>query len=206
MSNRIRYTTAAQVAEAFPSVAEMMGEGDVVDDRAPLAFLEACAAAEEPAGGIAFAAFALPKREAIWWGCLGLRSLNLLSGPAIQALEATELWVRTPEEAERRRCGEIAMEQEFGNAGAIIAQGAFCSGGSIGLPEFPAVLPEPDITAKCIFGALLGCIGGDDPLKMDARIRRVVLSAVDFAGGGDGKAAWTGPDPQGPPEPDDEDE
>lgn len=188
MANRIRFTAASQVAEAFPASVEAVGVP--MDERSPVEFLREIAASEEPFPGVSFAAFALPRREGIWWGCLCLRQMEVLNADGQAALAVAEAWVRKPDEEERRAAGAIAAKQEFANAGALIAQAAFCSGGSLGPAEFSPVPPAPDLTAKCLNGAMLVAIGTSAPLEAMPNARRCIESAVDFAEGGDGLAPW----------------
>lgn len=188
MANRIRFTAASQVAEAFPASAESVGLP--MDETGPVDFLRAIAESEEPMPGVSFAAFALPKREGIWWGCLCLRQLDVLDADGQAALAITDAWVRKPDEEERRAAGEIAARQEFANAGAMIAQAAFCSGGSLAPAEFGAVPPAPDLTAKCLNGALLVALGQTVPVEIADNARKCIASAIDFAEGGDGMKPW----------------
>lgn len=191
MANRIRFTAAAQVAEAFPAVTESVERE--MGEESPVEFLRHYLDGgdeEEPLPGVTFACFALPKREALWWGCLCLREIGGLDADGQAALATAEAWVRKPDEDERRAAGEIAAAQEFKNAGAMIAQAAFCSGGSIAPAEFATVPPDPDLTAKCLNGAMLVAICSAEPTEIDANAKRCIGSAVDFAEGGDGKGPW----------------
>ena len=188
MANRIRFTAAAQVAETFPAAVEPVGRE--MGEEPPVDFLRGFTESDEPMAGVTFAAFALPRREALWWGCLCLRQLGGLDADGQAALAAAEAWVAKPDDDVRRAAGKIAAEQEFGNAGAMIAQAAFCSGGSLSPAEFGAVPPGPDLTAKCLNGALLVAIGSSEPTEIAGNARRCILCAIDFAEGGDGMAPW----------------
>ena len=103
MANRIRFTTAAQVVEAFPGAAGDLGE--VPPDVSPLDHLAALAAGENLNPAVIFAALALPKRESVWWGCLALRGMGNLDDRTREGLRLAEAWVRQPEEEERRAAG-----------------------------------------------------------------------------------------------------
>ena len=117
MANRIRFTTARQVVEAFPAAEDDIGE--VPEDVAPLDFLSQLAADENPIPALFFAGLALPKREAVWWACLVMRGMGLTEGEAGAGLQAAEAWVRKPEEDERRAAGQFAEEVYFRGAGRL---------------------------------------------------------------------------------------
>ncbi len=190
MTNRIRFTAANQITETFESAAEIIGVE--LGDEPPLETLRKLHTEEDPTPAVAFTCFALPKREAIWWGCLCLRALGGLDRDGQAALAATEAWVRKPDDAERREAGRLALEQEFENPGAVIAQAAFVSGGSLAPAEFEKVPPQQDLTAKCLFGAIRFAAALGEPVEIPDRLRKCVASAIDFCDGGDGQGPWKG--------------
>ena len=57
MANRIRFTTAAQVAKAFPGAASELGE--IPAELAPLDYLAALAAGDDANAAVIFAALAV---------------------------------------------------------------------------------------------------------------------------------------------------
>lgn len=192
MANRIRFTTAAQVVEAFPGAADDLG--DVPDGVAPLDHLAALSAAENPNAAIIFAALALPKRESVWWGCITLRGIAEVTGPlddrAREGLRLAEAWVRHPEEEQRRAAGRYAESQYFEGAGAWIAFAAFTTSGSLAPAGLQAVPPSPEISGKCVAMAIMQATNHPDATRRLANLRVALESARDFAGGGDGTAAW----------------
>ena len=188
MANRIRFTTAAQVVEAFPGAAGELG--DVPEDVSPLGHLATLAAAENPNPAIIFAALALPKRESVWWGCLTLRGMGAADETTREGLRLAEAWVRHPEEEERRAAGEFAESEYFEGAGAWIAFAAFTTSGSLAPAGLQAVPPSPEISGKCVAMAVMLATADEDALLRLENMRCAVESARDFAAGGDGTAAW----------------
>lgn len=188
MANRIRFTTAAQVIEAFPGAAADLGElpGDV----APVDCLAALVEDENPNLAVIFAALALPKRESVWWGCLALRGMGATDETTREGLRLAEAWVRSPEEEERRAAGEFAESEFFEGAGAWIAFAAFTTSGSLAPAGLQAVPPAPEVSGKCVAMAVMLACGHDDALVRRDNLRAAVESARDFAVGGDGTAAW----------------
>jgi hypothetical protein len=100
MSSRIRFTTARQVFDTFATAAT-----DILTqptDEAPLVFIRKLALSDRPIDAIAFCAYLLPRREAVWWACQCVRAIQ---GDAVgedAAMKAAEAWVRDPEESMQR--------------------------------------------------------------------------------------------------------
>lgn len=188
MANRIRFTTAAQVAEAFPGAASELGE--IPPEVSPLDYLAALAAGDDANAAVIFAALALPKRESVWWGCVALRGMGRLDDRVREGLRLAEAWVRNPEEDERRAAGVYAESQYFEGAGAWIAFAAFTTSGSLAPAGLQAVPPSPEISGKCVAMAVLQATNEPDAFARLANLRAAIDSARDFASGGDGTAPW----------------
>lgn len=188
MANRIRFTTAAQVLEAFPAIEDEFG--DVPADVSPLDYLAALAASENPNPAVIFAALALPKRESVWWGCLAIRGMGRLNETTREGLRLAEAWVRHPEEDERRAAGEFAQSEYFEGAGAWIAFAAFTTSGSLAPAGLQSVPPSPEISGKAVAMAVMLATKDEDALERIANMRVAIDSARDFANGGDGTGPW----------------
>lgn len=192
MANRIRFTTAAQVVEAFPGAAAELGE--VPADVSPLDHLAKLAKGDDPNAAVIFAALALPKRESVWWGCVALRGMGSAGGGhddrAREGLRLAEAWVRHPEEDERRAAGVYAESQYFEGAGAWIAFAAFTTSGSLAPAGLQAVPPSPEISGKCVAMAVLQATDNPDAFVRLATLRVAIESVRDFAAGGDGTGPW----------------
>jgi hypothetical protein len=192
MANRIRFTTAAQVAEAFPGAASELGE--LPEGTSPLDHLAQLATRENSTAAIVFAALALPKRESDWWGCVALRGIANQTGGlderTREGLRLAEAWVRNPEEDERRAAGLYAESQYFEGAGAWIALAAFTTSGSLASAGLQAVPPSPEISGKCVATAVMQAARHPDARQRAANLRAAVESARDFASGGDGTGPW----------------
>jgi len=135
------------------------------------------------------AAHALPKREAVWWGCMCAR--HTAPDPAPPALAelcaAAETWVRKQSDESRRAAFEMAQALGLDTPEAWAAVGAFWAGDSmvpLGLPKVP---PAPHLTGTAIAGAVNLAAVRADPLKRDARLARFLDSMRDIAAGGAGR-------------------
>jgi len=188
MANRIRFTTAQQVVEAFPSAAEDVGE--VPEDIAPLDYLTQLADGDDHIPALFFAGLALPKREAVWWACLVLRGLKLTDGDAGQGLSLAETWARNPEEDQRRAAGEFAEEIYFEGAGAWVAFAAFTTSGSLAPAGLQSVPPSAEISGKSAAMAVLLAAEAEDPATRISNLRAAIECAREFALGGDGSQTW----------------
>ena len=103
MSDRLRFTTARQVFEAFPTAASDI-EVEPADE-APLDFARKLLAPGRRFESIVYLAYLLPRREAVWWGCQCVRAIS--GNKADDALLAAEAWVRDPDETTRRAALDI---------------------------------------------------------------------------------------------------
>ncbi len=138
------------------------------------------------------AAHALPKREAVWWGCMCARAVP---DPALlpvdaDALLAAEAWVRKPtEETLRRAAMEAAQRTAFRSPEAWAAVGAFWSSGSMAPAGQPAVPPPDHLTGVAVSGGVVLAAVRLRPEKAQDRLARFLSAARDIAAGGAGRIA-----------------
>jgi hypothetical protein len=102
-------------------------------------------------------AYALPKRDAVWWACLCVRHVAAADTPPadLAALEAAERWVIEPHEANRRTAMQAAEGLAFQTAASWAAVAAFWSNGSMAPPDAPPVTPGEYLTAQAVSGAVM---------------------------------------------------
>lgn len=138
------------------------------------------------------AAHALPKREAVWWGCMCARAVP---DPALlpvdaDALLAAEAWVRKPgEETLRRAAMEAAQRTAFRSPEAWAAVGAFWSGGSMAPAGQPVVPPPDHLTGVAVSGGVVLAAVRLRPERAQDRLARFLAAARDIAAGGAGRIA-----------------
>lgn len=134
-------------------------------------------------------AYALPKREAVWWACMCARAApDAKPTPEDRAaLDAAETWVRSPDEKARRAAMKAAEQAGFNSAEAWAAVGAFWSGGSMAPEGQPSVPPADHLTGSAIAGAVLLSAVRVAPERQQERFARFLGSARDIAGGGAGR-------------------
>lgn len=188
MAKRIRFTTAAQVAEAFPEVAEDLG--DVPGDKLPLDYVQQLIESDNVMTALTFTALAFPKRDAVWWGCLTLRGMGASDPLTAEGLRLAEAWCRHPEEEERRAAGEFAQENYFEGAGPWISFAAFTTSGSMAPAGLQAVPPSAEVCGKSVAMAIMLATEDEDAFRMIENQKCAIASATDFANDGDGTSPW----------------
>lgn len=185
MKSRSRYLTAAQVYEAYPTAAEDVGEP--AGDQDPHDFLSDLAARNPVPAGLGFAAYFLPKREAVWWACATLRASGAVGPDDGPMIDAAENWVKNPDEANRRAALAVAMDADKLRPATWAAMAAGLCGGSIGSPEYQPVPPAPHLTAKSVKGAVQMAIAMAPFDQRDRFAAEALAQAAKLAAAADGR-------------------
>jgi hypothetical protein len=162
------------------------------EDLAPRPFLEKLLEHEYYGDAVWFLAHGLPKREAVWWGCLCLgQAANL--GPTSTvpaALEAAVRWVVQPSEENRRAAKAPGEAAKLTTPQGCLAKAAFWSGGSMNPPNLPDVLPPPFVTARVVGGGIMLAAVQGDPSRVVERLRQFLALGIGVA---NGKYLWESP-------------
>lgn len=140
--------------------------------------------------GLGFMARFLPKRHAIWWGCLCIEHVGegKLPKPEEAALGATVQWVLDPSEENRQKAREAGIAAKKSTAAGCLAMAAFWSGGSISLQGQPEVPPEPDQCEKAVTGAMKIAATSKPKVKAAVNQKHFLALALEVA---EGKNLWT---------------
>ncbi len=118
---------------------------------APRPFLDLLIAKKHYADAALFMAHAMPKREAVWWGCQCARLAYGVPRPALaQALEACEKWAAKPSDEQRRLAFKLAEGIEFNNPAGLLGMAVFFSGGSLTPAQFAPVPPAEHLTGNAV--------------------------------------------------------
>ncbi len=139
-------------------------------------------------------AFALPRREAVWWASMCVLHTAPNGQPEIEVRtrEAGELWVRQQDDASRRTAMELARQAGFSVPEAWVAVAAFWSGDSMAPLGQPAVPPAPHLAGTAVAGAVALAAVRGNPSRQTARLERFLTGLRNIAGGGAGRL---GPEP-----------
>ncbi len=155
------------------------------DGLTPRAFLDELVAKKHYPDAVRFLAFALPKREAVWWACLCAR--QAYSGGAdakiLAALAASEKWVTDPSDANRRAAFAAAQAADIGNPAGSTGVAVFFSGGSIAPPNVPEVKPPERATAQAVAGAVMLAAVMKEPEKMAAKYQKYLTLGIEVGNG-----------------------
>lgn len=138
-----------------------------------------------------FLAFALPKREAVWWACRCSRlapnaTATGVDSPEALAQKAAEAWVVDPSDDRRRVCG-AAGEAAPGTPSGCASLAAFWSGGSLAPKGLPEVAPADDLTARGVAAAVMVAGVVATPEHAPERYRAFLQVGLAI---GDGQDRW----------------
>ncbi|MEQ8790294.1 MAG: hypothetical protein RIC55_28620 [Pirellulaceae bacterium] len=146
---------ASEVAERF----ELSDDARALlaPDHTPSAYFALLGRRELYRDAFAFAAHYLPRRKAIWWGCLCAWELFRNDVPAGEEspLAAVVGWVRQPSEENRRRAYETARDAARPSVSANLAMAVFSADGSLSKPDGPHVDPKPHQAARFVTAAVV---------------------------------------------------
>lgn len=136
--SRLRFHTDVAVFEMFPDARDHIRTPPVGEP--PLAFVDRLAKRSAFEDALAFCAYALPRREAVAWGCRSLGGLGMPPRGDRPALEAAEAWVAMPAEETRRTAYDRWRDGDREDPVTWLALAAAWSGGSL-LPDVAASPP-----------------------------------------------------------------
>ncbi|MGL4554865.1 MAG: DUF6931 family protein [Gemmataceae bacterium] len=146
---------------------------------------DALAAAGHAGAALKVLAWALPRREAVWWAveCVAAHADADAAPEEAAALAAARQWAAAPSEDRRRAAEAAAADVNYATPAGQAAIAACWSGGSLAPPKL-AVVPPPEhlLPRACANAALLAVTEGD-PATAAARLARCVALAAEVASG-----------------------
>jgi hypothetical protein len=158
----------------------------LADDPSPLAFLDRLLFQERHlTDAIDFLAHGLPKREAVWWGCLCLQStwnVAALHTEHHLALRAAVRWALEPKEELRRAAEQPGNQVGVGMPSGCLALAVFESGESIQPADQPIVSPHPQATAQGVRNALHLLAAKLPATQVQSAYRQFVALGIGLAG------------------------
>jgi hypothetical protein len=177
--SRVRFATAQALFDAFPEVLQKIGVAPT--DQPPLEFARALSSDGKLSDAVAFCAYLLPRREAVWWACASAKALAAdVARDGAAGLLAAEAWVYQPDDHHRQAALEIGTNGDNNNPATWLALAAGWSGGFqvLGTQQVPT---QPYMTARAVRIAILLSaikVGGAERL---ARLRSCVAEGVKLA-------------------------
>jgi hypothetical protein len=178
---KLRFQSADAVYQAFPTLGETVAaEPSAVP---PLEFLQALAAGGTPEDAIAFAAYMLPRREAVWWTTQCVRAIAPpASDTEDKAIKIAEAWVREPEEHRRRAALDQGLRGDKELPGTWAALAAAWSGGPMLVGEVIGPNAPPHLTAVASRNAILIALARSPPAERMQRLKLCVDGATKLSG------------------------
>jgi len=160
----------------------------------PVEFLDQLIGAKSLDEAVKFLAFALPRREAVWWACVCARMelKEPIPEPQANALVAAEIWVRKPTDEHRRAAMTCAQAAKFESPAAWAAVAAFWSSGSMAPPDLPEVPPAAHLLGVAVSGSVTLAAVLSTPELASEKRERYLAAAVNIANGGNGRVQPAG--------------
>ena len=184
---KITQTKASDITGLFEL--DEQGQKLLSDEISPADFIQALIDNEDFSDAVSFVAYALPKREATWWACQCVRSC--LNDQSIatdkKAIELAEAWVYKPTSENCRSNYQAAEATEFKTPAGWAAMAAFWSGDNISLVENTIVVPDKDLTAKAVIGAVMMAAVLDGAETVKEKYQLFMRQGIDIASGSDGR-------------------
>jgi hypothetical protein len=190
--SKIQEKTAAAICELARLGDE--ARGLLVEGTAPRPYLDLLIERGLHTDAVRFLAYALPKREAIWWACLCAAKVAGTEPPpaAAAALEAARAWVIDPKDEQRRAAFPAAEAAEIGTPAGCAAAATFFSGGSIAPPNLPEVAPPEHVAAHFVACSVTLSAVIKEPEKAAQKYAAFLQTGFEVASG---KNVW----PEAPP-------
>jgi len=177
--SRVRFSTTRALFEAFPEVSQKIGVAPT--DQPPIDFLNALSSAGAFPAAVAFCAYLLPRREAVWWACGSVRALegNIARDKAAGLL-AAEAWVYHPDEDDRQTAWKIGTVGDPNSAPTWLALAAGWSGGFRVTGKTQVPTPHY-MTARAARIAILVSAAKLGKIEREVRLRSCIAEGVKLA-------------------------
>ena len=172
---------ARDVAKPLPLSPEAVAL--LTPELTPRAYLDRLATAELTTDALRLLAAALPKAEAVWWGCRCAEAV--LDSPLpleVRAVTVAKRWAAAPTEENRLAGRDAAELAGWDSAAGCLAGAAWFAGGSLSPPGLPVVAPRDDLTAQAVAGALLLLIAHDPQRAAAVSAKFLALGRAVAAG------------------------
>lgn len=167
----------------------------LADGREPRAFVEHLSELGLYRDAIAFLAWVLPRREAVWWAwaCAGDVAGEQPAPADARSLEATRLWIIEPTDANRRAAMAAAEATNFDSPAGMAGFAAFLCGDNLAPADapagVPAIPPDPSVAPRVIGGCI--CLAAAIlPEGVADRFRSFLKRGLEMA---DKRQVWTAP-------------
>jgi hypothetical protein len=178
--SQTRFVTALALFETFPPSVTRIAAGPT--DEPPTVFLKKLSAQHQFEDAIAFCAYLLPRREAVWWACGCVRALlGDIAASRARPIIAAEAWVYNPDDEHRRTALEIGKQGDSNDPLSWLALGAGWSGGAL-LAHPQHLVPVPAyMTPRAARIAILLSARIFPPEQYTARMQACIVDGIKLA-------------------------
>jgi hypothetical protein len=155
----------------------------------PEEFIRALAKAGQWLDAVKVLAYALPKREAVWWACVCARGMQGVLGDKAQqlALATAEKWVFEPTD-EQRTAAFLAMQKCKSNSGgSLSALSAAFSAESLPLGGGQKLEVDLSTFPEVVFATVFLAANESGEVALNDRLQDLLSIGEDIARGGSGK-------------------
>jgi hypothetical protein len=164
---------AAKAAEICEHMELGKDAAALLAEQDPTTFFDLLIARKLYDDALAFLAYGLPKREAVWWSLECAKKIAPAPAPPIAAaFEVVDAWLLEPENDEKRRAAMPAADAAtYGTPAGCTALAVFFSGGSIAPADCPGVPPGEWLCARTVAsGIQLGTLLVPPPEKEETAL------------------------------------
>jgi len=183
---KVKQAKASEIAELIELSEE--AEAIINEQLSPALYVEKLLEQQFYVDAVLFLAFALPKREGVWWACLcakgGLK--DRATAEDLKAIELAEAWVYKPTAENCQRTMKAAESTNFHTAAGWAAIAAFWSGESISTVGGISTPPAEDLSCKAVNAAEALAASKQEPEKINEYHQHFLKEGIDIACGGDG--------------------
>lgn len=155
------------------------------EDDNPREYIERLNENGKPGDAITVLTHALPKREAVWWGCRMVKPGDESFDQT--AYTAVKNWVLDPSEENRKAAEAAANNSGVLSPAVCLATAVYLSGGSLVDPEIAEVPPAEHITATMVAATLKSVAMLADPQFPTKSLKQSLEVGIQIA---DGENRW----------------
>ncbi len=163
---KIEARTAGEICARF--LLSKQAQALLGNDMPPRQFLDALLSHKQYVTGMDFLAYALPPREAVWWGCLCFQhACGESMSPTDQAAAAATLqWVVQPGDGARIAAKAPAEAAGPASPAGALAMAVYQTGPALAIQGRPPSTPPPFASARSVANAVKLACTKIDPAKM----------------------------------------
>jgi hypothetical protein len=138
-------------------------------------------------------AFALPRREAVWWACMCAQDTEIMTSDESErlALQVAEKWVYQPTADHRAQAFIAAQESKSNDCGALCALAVALTEDTLPLGPDQTIEVDSSGFPGLVFGIVVTAAGDGNGSLFDERLRKSLLRGQEIACGGNGKLEET---------------